>query len=998
MSRSKSNWNQLVDEYGNYDFTSIFATVNGVTQGELDEQLSGYVSRSGDVMSGGLFVQNDLGYAYAIEPGGSEDAKRPAGTTEFTRNGRVIAEQYWDIGEQRLNFNVRDVSGAPQLEDSLEIGRDKIVINADTDLAGELYIKGDALTETLEALSQEINYQVGLLEGKIATKYNKTGGDISGIMSVNVGGETKLTVNRLGITLGQNPTQNYHAATKKYVDDAIQNVDLTGALKFLGVRDLTTTDPDGDEEFGNIYAAAADGTPTVDWGLTEDVTEGTLVGLGENGWIVIGQVGLPDLSGYVTIIDSETADGLLSDRLDILEADSVTKTYVDTANQNTVLRLDELERDPITKQQSDEGDEALSDRIDAIEDDYIGSAQYLQDQSDLADALALKADITYVDNELTLKADKTYVDNTFLKLSGGTLTGGLDLSDNTITGVADPVDDSDAVNKSYVESQIGNYLPLTGGTLTGGLTLSGDSSPLNMVRNDITNVAKIKGSNGTSLTLDGIGRTVEIWSGSGSYALKVYSNENGNAKLRFAVKPDGSLNSGFSESTSFLATEPWHLTTKKYVDGKIADLGDVFIFQGAVDFTTEAAPAELVTGHVYSNTGTGTADASWGLTDDVAPGQLYGYGQTQWGLIGAAEVDLTGYATEGYVDSAVSPKSDKTYVDTTFLPLVGGTLTGGLDLSDNTITGVADPVEASDAVNKAYVEGGLAGYLKNDGDTVDSSAQVVYEFKKGIKFQNFGSSFDVDHGYVNIESDSDVQIKAVDDIYLKTIDGGNLYLQPSGSINVSNNYIKNVKTPTSDDQAVNKGYVDGKFDSIGDVLVFKGVLDFTTDAAPNDAATGHVYSNSGTGTPHASWGLTDDVAAGELYGLGETQWGRIGAGEVDLTGHLPLTGGTLTGNLEINNASGTSKLEFTSANAGIWYFGVERLSWYGGNVGFFEGEYRFTEVGGGNSFLVIEDAANFADAQVRYYGNFEHLNCVINKEYLQGYAMPKDLTTLPPMP
>jgi hypothetical protein len=118
MSRSKKNWDELVDEYGNYDFSSIFATVNGVTQGELDEQLAGYVSRSGDIMSGGLFVENDLGYAYAIVPGGTADARRPAGTTEFTRNGRIIAEQYWDIGEQRLNFNVRDVSGAPQLEDS----------------------------------------------------------------------------------------------------------------------------------------------------------------------------------------------------------------------------------------------------------------------------------------------------------------------------------------------------------------------------------------------------------------------------------------------------------------------------------------------------------------------------------------------------------------------------------------------------------------------------------------------------------------------------------------------------------------------------------------------------------------------------------------------------------------------------------------------------------------------------------------------------------------
>ena len=179
MSRSKRNWNELVDEYGNYDFSNIFATVDGVTQGELDEQLNNYVSRSGDVMDGGLFVANDLGYAYAIEPGGSTDARRPAGTTEFTRNGRIIAEQYWDIAEQRLNFNVRSATGEPQAEDSLEIGRDKIVINAETDIHGDLYIKGNSVEESLEALSQEINYQVGLLEGKIATKYNKTGGDIS---------------------------------------------------------------------------------------------------------------------------------------------------------------------------------------------------------------------------------------------------------------------------------------------------------------------------------------------------------------------------------------------------------------------------------------------------------------------------------------------------------------------------------------------------------------------------------------------------------------------------------------------------------------------------------------------------------------------------------------------------------------------------------------------------------------------------------------------------
>ena len=533
MSRSKKNWNELVDEYGNYDFTNIFATVNGVTQGELDEQLRNYVSRSGDIMDGGLFVKNDLGYAYAIEP---ISANRPAGTTEFTRNGRIIAEQYWDIGEQRLNFNVRDVNGVPQLEDSLEIGRDRIRINAECDLNGDLFVKGDSLTETLEALSSEINYQVGLLEGKIATKYNKTGGDISGVMSVTVGGDTKLTVNRLGVTLGQNPTQNFHAATKQYVDQAVQNIDLTGALTFLGVRDITTVDPDGDEILGNIYAAGVAGTPTAAWGLSADVSEGDLVGLGENGWIVIGQVGLPDLSGYATIVDSETADGLLSDRLDILEADSVTKTYVDAADLTLSGRLDVLEADPITKTESDAGDQVLSDRIDAIEGDYVVSDNYIQDQADLANTLA------------------------------------------------------------------------------------------------------------------------------------------------------------------------------------------------------------------------------------------------------------------------------------TFLPLAGGTMTGELSLSGNTISNVADPTNAGDAVNKAYVEGELAGYLKQSGDTVNTGSEVVYDFQNGIKFYNWGTDFAVTHRYVKIETDSQLDLIANDDLILRTIDGGDIYLKPSGSVNVNNRLIRSVRAPYSDCDAANKGYVDSKFD------------------------------------------------------------------------------------------------------------------------------------------------------------------------------------------
>lgn len=72
----------------------------------------------------------------------------------------------------------------------------------------------------------------------------------------------------------------------------------------------------------------------------------------------------------------------------------------------------------------------------------------------------------------------------YLPLKGGTMSGQLNMDSNRIIGVADPVSDTDASNKSYVDSKLtglgGSYLPLSGGTLTGQLHMSS---------NRITNVA-----------------------------------------------------------------------------------------------------------------------------------------------------------------------------------------------------------------------------------------------------------------------------------------------------------------------------------------------------------------------------------------------------------------------------------------------------------------------------------------------------------------------------
>ena len=324
-------------------------------------------------------------------------------------------------------------------------------------------------------------------------------------------------------------------------------------------------------------------------------------------------------------------------------------------------------------------------------------------------------------------------------------------------------------------------------------------------------------------------------------------------------------------------------------------------------------------------------------------------------------------ANKGYVDATLS----------NYIPITGSEdgkpVTGDIDLANNTFLNIA---------------GNGAGVRIKSG------------YWGGLKYDN---QLQLEWGRVGVKLGTDINMK----IGNTSLTDALALSQFNGTDEYSGNKIHWLKDPEHQYDAVNKNYVDEKFATteyvdteianLGDLLVFKGTIDFTTTTAPTEFAVGHVYANSVAGTPDPSWGLTGDVSVGDLYGRGENQWGIVGSTQSEIGDFLPLTGGTLTGNLTLNNSSGNSKLTFSSNTAGIWYRGVERLSWYGGNVGYFEGEYRFLGKDGSASFLVLEDADLISNCQVRYYGNFNHPNCVINKEYLEANAMPKNLNTLPPL-
>ena len=89
---------------------------------------------------------------------------------------------------------------------------------------------------------------------------------------------------------------------------------------------------------------------------------------------------------------------------------------------------------------------------------------------------------------------------------------------------------------------------------------------------------------------------------------------------------------------------------KTYVDDKVAELGNAFKIVGKVD-SVDALPSSAVPGNIY-------------LIDEDGETAEYGFTEEQgWEKLGTtANVDLTGYATEEYVNAATSGKADKTEV------------------------------------------------------------------------------------------------------------------------------------------------------------------------------------------------------------------------------------------------------------------------------------------------------------------------------------------------
>lgn len=135
-----------------------------------------------------------------------------------------------------------------------------------------------------------------------------------------------------------------------------------------------------------------------------------------------------------------------------------------------------------------EADAALQEDVDNIKESYLPLAGGTM--TGPIDMSGQTIDSLPEPSEADHAVNKQYVDNADAKLedaieeklplTGGTMKGAINMNGQSITNLADAANDGDAVSKKYMENALGDYLPTNGGTMNGAI---------NMGNHTITNVA-----------------------------------------------------------------------------------------------------------------------------------------------------------------------------------------------------------------------------------------------------------------------------------------------------------------------------------------------------------------------------------------------------------------------------------------------------------------------------------------------------------------------------
>ena len=172
---------------------------------------------------------------------------------------------------------------------------------------------------------------------------------------------------------------------------------------------------------------------------------------------------------------SKIGKPIISDETNEPGGDYITKPIADALYMNT--------NEPYTANLDMTGHRIVNVGAPTNDSDAV-SKKYVSDNFSLTnyarrDELTNLATKTELQNFITKndladndRADQRYVNtrvNTRLPLSGGTMTGNINMNSKKIIGIAHPTEDLDVTNKIYVDNSVETRLSTTGGTMTGNV-------------------------------------------------------------------------------------------------------------------------------------------------------------------------------------------------------------------------------------------------------------------------------------------------------------------------------------------------------------------------------------------------------------------------------------------------------------------------------------------------------------------------------------------------
>lgn len=405
------------------------------------------------------------------------------------------------------------------------------------------------------------------------------------------------------------------------------------------------------------------------------------------------------------------------------DANAATKKYVDNADKvNAAAIAAETER--ATNKENELNTAITTERKRAEAAENTLSVLINQETTDRKAAdNALEAKIANLTNGTTAMP--------YVKKSGDTMTGALNMQNHKVTNVAAPTETADAANKGYVDTAISGltdgttampYVKKAGDTMTGALNLPAPTENANAANKKyvddadaVLNAAIQAETKNRETAITGVLQQI------GELETGIEGDLAGYLPLT-----GGTMTGALNVQTP---TEDANAATKKYVDAAVQNAKDPALTGRVEALETSQAQQDTEIANLKNGT---TALPYIKDTGDTVTGT---YDFTGADLTVKAPTAEASPATKAYVDSKITNLEN----GSTALPYVkkaGDSMTGVLNMSNNKVTNVADPTADGDAVNYKTMNAmktDLESQIENLSGLLDAANQKIQDLEQRVE-------------------------------------------------------------------------------------------------------------------------------------------------------------------------------------------------------------------------------------------------------------------------